>query len=363
MEQEIYVDILVFLNTVINFFLLLITAALAGREKKVGRILTAAFLGGIYALILLLPQLSGPVLTLTRIAAAAAMTAVAFPFRSLRTFLFQCGLLYLAGFLFAGLMVAIWLLFSPPAMLYGNGVVYFHIPAMILVLGVLTVYGAVWLCTRHRQTQREERGLAQVQIGIDGRQVSLLGEVDTGNRLSDPFSGLPVVLCRYQSVKELLSAPLIAYFERSGPDRIEKAAEQGIRFVPYETVGKKGLLPVVRPDFLTIKQNGRYQQVEQVMAAIADQDFFGSGYGILLHPGLQRLDRTKKSFQEKGDRYGKDNQGENRRVFGSHLGRKRVGLLHKWAGKSAGSADQGRRGAGLSAAAGGCRGTGNADRP
>ena len=32
--------------------------------------------------------------------------AVAFPFRSLRTFLFQCGLLYLAGFLFAGLMRA-----------------------------------------------------------------------------------------------------------------------------------------------------------------------------------------------------------------------------------------------------------------
>ena len=110
MEQDIYVDILVFLNTVINFFLLLVTAALAGRERKTGRILAAAFLGGIYALILLLPQLNGPVLTLTRIAAAAIMTAVAFPFRSLRTFLFQCGLLYLAGFLFAGLMVAIWIL-------------------------------------------------------------------------------------------------------------------------------------------------------------------------------------------------------------------------------------------------------------
>lgn len=34
MEQDIYVDILVFLNTVINFFLLLVTAALAGRERK-----------------------------------------------------------------------------------------------------------------------------------------------------------------------------------------------------------------------------------------------------------------------------------------------------------------------------------------
>ena len=115
MEQDIYVDILVFLNTVINFFLLLVTAALAGRERKTGRILAAAFFGGIYALILLLPQLNGPVLTLTRIAAAAIMTAVAFPFRSIRTFLFQCGLLYLAGFLFAGLMVAIWILFTPPS--------------------------------------------------------------------------------------------------------------------------------------------------------------------------------------------------------------------------------------------------------
>ena len=49
MEQEIYVDILVFLNTVINFFLIMMTAALAGREKRIGRILAAAFLGGIYA--------------------------------------------------------------------------------------------------------------------------------------------------------------------------------------------------------------------------------------------------------------------------------------------------------------------------
>ena len=362
MEQDIYVDILVFLNTVINFFLLLVTAALAGRERKTGRILAAAFFGGIYALILLLPQLNGPVLTLTRIAAAAIMTAVAFPFRSLRTFLFQCGLLYLAGFLFAGLMVAIWILFTPPSMLYGNGVVYFHIPAMGLVLGVLAVYGIVWLCTRRRQMQREERGLAQVQIGIDGRQVSLWGEVDTGNRLSDPFSGLPVVLCRYRSIKELLPEPLTAYFERPGPDRIEKAARQGIRFIPYEAVGKKGLLPVVRPDFLAIKQNGRYQQVEQVMAAIADQDFFDSDYGILLHPGLQRLDRPKKTFQEKGDRYGKDNQGENRCASGSYLGRKRVGLLHKRAGEPAGAADQGRGGAGVSAAPGGRGSERNADR-
>ena len=34
MEREIYVDILVFLNTTVNFFLLQITACLAGRRKR-----------------------------------------------------------------------------------------------------------------------------------------------------------------------------------------------------------------------------------------------------------------------------------------------------------------------------------------
>ena len=362
MEQEIYVDILVFLNTVINFFLIMMTAALAGREKRIGRILAAAFLGGIYALILLLPQLSGPVLTLTRVAAAAVMTWVAFPALSLRMFLFQWGLLYLVGFLFAGVMIAVWFFFSPPAMLYGNGVVYFHIPAMWLVFGVMAVYGAVWLCAR-RRTHQSGRGPEQVQIGIDGKRVSLWGEVDTGNRLFDPFSGLPVVICRYQSVKELLCKQLTEYFEHPGVDQIEKVARLGIRFIPYEAVGKEGLLPVVRPDFLAIRQNGRYQQVEQVMAAIADQDFLDSGYGILLHPGLHRLDCPKKTFQEKGDRYGKDNQGKDSPFFRPHFGRKRGDLLHKRPGKSAVASDPGGGGTGIPATAGGCRGKGNTDRP
>lgn len=99
------------------------------------------------------------------------------------------------------------------------------------------------------------------------------------------------------------------------------------------------------------------------MAAIADQDFLVPGYGILLHPGLQRLDRTKKSFQEKGDRYGKDNQGENRRVFGSYLGRKRVGLLHKWPENLPAPLTREEEAQVFQRLPGGCRGTGNADRP
>ena len=154
------------------------------------------------------------------------------------------------------------------------------------------------------------------------------GEVDTGNRLSDPFSGLPVVLLPLSVHKGAVARAADSVFLNGlAQTGLKKAARQGIRFIPYEAGRKKGLLPVVRPDFLAIKQNGRYQQVEQVMAAIADQDFFDSGYGILLHPGLQRLDRPKKLFRKKGDRYGKDNQGENRCASGSYLGRKRVGLF------------------------------------
>lgn len=362
-EQEIYVDILVFLNTVVNYFLILSTAAIAGREKRTGRILAAAFLGGIYALILLVPQLSGPVLTITRIAAAMVMTRVAFPFLSWRAFLFQCGLLYLSGFLFGGLMVAIWFLAAPPNMIYANGVVYFHIPALVLVGCVLVCYGLVWLFTHGRHPREQMQAIAQVQITWNGKEVSLMGMVDTGNHLTDPFSGKPVVLCRYQSVKEILPDCLCRYFENEGTGRLEEAITQGIRLIPYEAVEKKGLLPAFAPENFTIRQNRRYQSVEQVMIAVADQTFFDSSCGILLNPDLKRLDRPAISFQGKGDRYGKtDNQTKSDRISHAAIGQKRSRILHQRPGKSAGAPQPGGRGEGVLAHARRRTGAGDTDR-
>ena len=60
MEQDIYVDILVFLNTVINFFCFCYRRP-GGTGKKNRENSGGGIFGGIYALILLLPQLNGPV--------------------------------------------------------------------------------------------------------------------------------------------------------------------------------------------------------------------------------------------------------------------------------------------------------------
>ena len=360
-EQEIYVDILVLLNTGINYFLLLITAVVAGRRAKPLRVLAAAFCGGMYALILLLPQCSGPVLTVTRICMAVVMTAIAFPIQSLRTFLYQCGLLYLAGFLFAGLMMAVWFLLSPSHMQYGNGIVYFHIPATALVLGILAVYSAFWIIAKFRQ-QIPQKEILQVRMGVGGKQVALWGMVDTGNRLMDPFTGNPVVICRYQSVKALLPEALHAYFRSPKLEQMQQAAAQGIRFIPYEAVGKTGILPVIQPDFITIEQNGKDRQVAQVTAAIADQDFFDPNYGILLHPGLQRMDRPNKKVQGEGDRYGKIHQRKIGHTVGPRSGNQGDRVLYQRTGESAAALDTGGRGEGVPAFAPGQNRQGDADR-
>ena len=52
----IYIDILVCLNVIVNYFLLLASGKFLSRPYKRWRILLGAFLGGLYSLYILLPQ-------------------------------------------------------------------------------------------------------------------------------------------------------------------------------------------------------------------------------------------------------------------------------------------------------------------
>lgn len=140
--------------------------------------------------------------------------------------LFQCGLLYLAGFLFGGLMVAVW--FFAAAAQYGLcqwDCLFSHprIGPGGMRAGLLRIGLAF---TRRRHPGKEIQGIAQVRITLNGKQVSLIGMVDTGNHLTDPFSGKPVVLCRYQLVKEILPESICRYFDREDALRFEQAAMQ-----------------------------------------------------------------------------------------------------------------------------------------
>ena len=118
----IYIDILVCLNVIVNYFLLLASGKFLSRPYKRWRILLGAFLGGLYSLYILLPQLAQWFTILVELAMAATITLTAFGRKGI---LKTCSCFFAMSFLFAGSMFLLWKTAAPKNLIINNGVVYF----------------------------------------------------------------------------------------------------------------------------------------------------------------------------------------------------------------------------------------------
>lgn len=255
----IYVDTLFLLNAIIDYLLLLCSARVAGEVLCRWRFLLGAVVGGGYAVAIFLPGLAFLQHPLCRIAVAVAMVLVAFGGcrhllrLTLIFFALSCG--------FGGGVLAISLLGGQGLMLDG-GVVY---SAMDLKIVLLSAAGCYCLLTllfrrfgRHDMASGE---IVPLVISLEGRQVTLLALRDTGNTLTDPISGRPVVVAEGRSLATLFSPGQgFSPQELSNPpatleSRRGTALARRLRILPYRAVGVEGgLLLAIRVDDLSVGQ-------------------------------------------------------------------------------------------------------------
>ena len=89
-----------------------------------------AFLGGLYSLYILLPQLAQWFTILVELAMAATITLTAFGRKGI---LKTCSCFFAMSFLFAGSMFLLWKTAAPKNLIINNGVVYFQISPLLLI--------------------------------------------------------------------------------------------------------------------------------------------------------------------------------------------------------------------------------------
>lgn len=91
------------------------------------------------------------------------------------------------SFLFAGLMLALSRLLAPAGMIFYNGVVYFDISVLALILSTTAAYLFLLLFERLFAGRVDERRLYEITVTAGGRAVSCKGLADTGSDLRDAF--------------------------------------------------------------------------------------------------------------------------------------------------------------------------------
>ncbi len=258
----IYIDTLFLLNALVDYLLLLAAARLAGEPLRRWRFALGAALGGGYAVAIFLPGLGFLVHPLCRLASAALMMVVSYG--GSRRLLRQ-GLLFLAlTCAFGGGVVAIGLL-GGTGLSLGRGVFYSALDLKVVLLSAAVCYGVLTLVfQRLARHSAADGSLVDIKLCLGERDAILTALVDTGNTLTDPVSGRPVVVAEGERV-----AALFPRENRPGPADLRDPAAaltrlgRGVwrsrfRLLPYRSVGvDRGLLLAVRVDSLELNGQGR----------------------------------------------------------------------------------------------------------
>lgn len=277
----IYGDVLAAVNFTVTLFILQLCGRILGvRPGRVGKYLSAA-LGAVASFIIFVPIRSVIWQLLYRLAVSVFLVGVAFPSLSRRKFLRAIGVFYFVSILFAGVtMLLIWL--RPGLGFYtANGVVYYNIPPLLLLVCIAAAYEAVALFDRFTALRTPRRDIYRITIERRGRTVPVLALADSGNRLIEPFSGLPVLVVNAAEIWGLLDAEE----RRVVRENDTETALPGLRWVLAGTVNGSGLLPAFRPDRMYIVINGKRAELGGYIAAA--QAGIGNGdYSGVFHPKM-----------------------------------------------------------------------------
>lgn len=287
MDSVVYVDVLLILNYLINMLLILCMAKLAGRTPKRRRIVAAALFGSLCSLTIFLPFMGFFLSILSKLLISAVIVLIAFPYINPVEFIKQLFLFFAVSFFFAGVMLGIWMAFTPNGMTYYNGVVYFNISSFSLIVATMIAYGLLLVGNRLARGGRLHTVIYKTTIFYGGKATVVTGLVDSGNSLYEPFSDTPVVVCWLEDIASILPREAVRSI-RNGTTVTTDFAGIGMkmRLIPYDNIGGAGVIPAFKADKLILTRHKEKIRVESVYIAVSSQKVGDSRFNAILNPDL-----------------------------------------------------------------------------
>ncbi|MDR2074172.1 MAG: sigma-E processing peptidase SpoIIGA [Oscillospiraceae bacterium] len=257
MKCSVYADILIVINLFVNYFLLLATAKILYIKASRKKIILGSAVGAIYSLYIFLPESNFIISFLIKILMALTIVITVFGLKNKKILIKSFVCFLLVSFAFSGINFAMWLIFKPRGMLVRNGVVYFGISPVVLIISTVVSYIILKVMNRIIGKNSQKQDFCRIFVGIAEKVVSFDARIDTGNNLKEPFSNLPVIVARQSILEKILPINVgIVYDSEKKFDSVCKALGRNIRLIPFNTVSGCGVLCAFKPDLLIVETPG-----------------------------------------------------------------------------------------------------------
>ncbi|MBR1739579.1 MAG: sigma-E processing peptidase SpoIIGA [Ruminococcus sp.] len=242
--MTVYADVLVITNIIESFVLLQSTASAVRRRASPRRLFFASLAGGALSLLIIADGGSfagAVVITLIKFAGIALEVLILLPpegfWEYLRTLLVH--LAVRAGC--TGVLLIFWQLSRTKRIYARNYTVYLDIPLLHLALGMICAYILLSitekLLSRARRVSKRYRAVYRSGSYV----IDLPAVPDTGNRLTDCFTGLPVVI--------FCSTDMYLHFQLDDPER---GLRHGFRLISCDTLNGSSLIAVTSSGSVSI---------------------------------------------------------------------------------------------------------------
>ncbi len=259
--RVIYADILLVINLAVDYLLLFAAARIAGTQFVRSRGLLGAMVGAVYSFVILF-DLSKVAFMLTKLLVSGLMVFLTFGKRRFPEFLRLVFIFYICGFLFSGFMMLINSFAKADSFFTKGGIVYFEFSA----IGIIASGTAAFFVTeilRRVFHHGEPEGICMVKIFYEGKEIVLKGFTDTGNSLSEPFSGSPVAVADVDSLGKLLTEEMFSAIKTE-----DMSTDKRLKNIFCTTVSGTVLMKVFRPEKTIVEnENGIYVAEDLLIGA------------------------------------------------------------------------------------------------
>ncbi len=286
MSHVIYIDVLIFLNIIVTFLLLLATSRLMKLSPSSKRYVAGSLFGGISSLMILAPEMGFVLSLLIKIILSAVIVFIVYNPKTIRLVAKETGYFLVVNFIFAGMMMFAASLPGIEIVQYRNGAAYINLSFFSLVGSCVICYGVTWLLGK--VTNHKPSGLLfTIEIENNGKTVRESALYDSGNKLTDPFTGESIIIADIEMIRSIVPESVSEYYFSGVPS-------DGIKLIPCNTVARQTVLPCFRAEKVKIYNEKMQYILKNAEIAVTDNRLDSI---ILPSDMADNLERRKSSVE------------------------------------------------------------------
>ncbi|WP_333859070.1 sigma-E processing peptidase SpoIIGA [Clostridium sp.] len=262
----VFLDLLILINLIVNFFLLYITGRTLKLRINFKRIFLGAFIGSIYTITLIYPCLSVFSTLYFKLIVAMALVYISFGNKGIITdFKILC-IFMLYSMLLAGTCMFI----QYNRYSYADSAMIINFPYQWLFIALMICYITIDRLVIYIKDRRDLASLVyEIDIIFKDGEKKVKAFLDTGNELREPATNLPVVIVE----KAIFDSVDLEQF--------------GKFYIPYRVInGSSGKLLGFKPDIIKINFGKEVKYREVIVALCQDKLSQLDDYHALLSRGV-----------------------------------------------------------------------------